>query len=184
MTDIENSLEEILEQYQKSFENKIFNNEKKDNDLLMDVFNLTPQLKAENKQYWGRELGMCWQKLIIEICRIYCDDFQPAKKINGDEPYDLIVGQYAIDTKYRIGSGDSGTLKKLKKYGNDLQKQGYDPIMLILRQDSLPAAITACKNGNWTIYTDEDTFKFVQQISNFDLKEFLINTKAKFAVVR
>lgn len=184
MTDIENTLEDILQEYQKSFKNKIFNDEIKDHDLLMDVFDLTPELKADNMQYWGRELGMCWQKLIIEICQKNCPKFKPAQKVEGDEPYDLIVGKYAIDTKYRIGSGDSGTLKKLKQYGKDLKQKGYAPIMLILRQDNLPAAITACENGNWIVYTDEDSFKFVQKITKFDLKQFLINTKAKFAVVR
>lgn len=184
MTNINQNLENILQEYQKSFEDKIFNDENGDHDFLMEVFNLTPELKAENMQYWGRELGTCWQKLVIEICRTYCQNFQPAQKIGRDEPFDLIVDNYTIDTKYRLGSGDSGTLKKFQSYGNELQKQGYIPIMLILREDNLPAAITACQKGNWTVYTGENTFKFIQEISNFDLKQFLIDTKAKFAVVR
>lgn len=80
------------------------------------IFDITPELKRENRQYWGRELGMCWQRLIVELCRQTCPDFAPALHFNGDEPCDLIVGQRAIDTKYRIGSGDSGTLKKFKTY--------------------------------------------------------------------
>lgn len=184
MSNINQNLENILQEYQKSFEEKVFNDGNSEHDLLMDVFNLTPELKAENMQYWGRELGTCWQKLVVEICKIHCPNFQPALKIGNDEPCDLIVDYYAIDTKYRIGSGDSKTLKGFKQDGNKLRDLGYIPVILILRNDNLSAAITACKTGNWHIYTGDDTFSFIQQISGFDLKQFLMNIKAKFAVVR
>jgi hypothetical protein len=42
-------------------------------------------------------------------------------KEGSDEFCDLVVGNDAIDTKYRIGSGDSGTLKKFRQYGQELQ---------------------------------------------------------------
>lgn len=184
MTNINQNLEKILQKYQKPFEKKVFNSGNSDHDLLMDVFNLTPELKAENMQYWSRELGTCWQKLVVEICQTYCQNFQPALKIGNDEPCDLVVDSYAIDTKYRIGSGDAKTLKGFKQDGNKLKQLGYTPIMFILRNDNLPAAITACQTGNWTVYTGDETFKFIQQISGFDLKQFLMSIKAKFAVVR
>lgn len=184
MTNINENLENILQEYQKSFEKKIFNSTNSDNDLLMDVFNLTPELKAENMQYWSRELGTCWQKLVVEICKTHCQNFQPALKIGNDEPCDLVVNFFAIDTKYRIGSGDAKTLKGFKQDGNKLKKLGYTPIMLILRNDNLPSAITACKTGNWNVYTGDESLNFIQQISGFDLKAFLISIKAKFAVVR
>ena len=41
-----------------------------------------------------------------------------------DELCDLIAGKDAINTKYRIGSGDSGTLKKFKQYGRKLEGDG------------------------------------------------------------
>jgi len=178
----------VSKEYQKTFEKKIFNYHNPDHDLLMDVFNLTSELKGENPQYWGTQLGRCWEKLIIEICKTHCQDFKPAFKIKikNEEhaPFDLIIDNYAIDTKYRIGSGDSGKHYKLQVYGNELKKMGYTPVMLIFREDNLQGAITACKKGNWTIYTGDDTFKFIQQISDFDLKQFLMSIKAKFAVVR
>ena len=139
---MENRLDEILGRYQSSFADKVYSDENHDHDLLMDTFGITPQLKRENRQYWGRELGKCWESLVIEACK-NADTFQPALRVGDDEPCDLIVGDYAIDTKYRVGSGDSGTLKKFKQYGLLLRQYGYVPVFLFLREDNLPAAITA-----------------------------------------
>lgn len=187
MTDINQlngGLEAILSRYQGSFIEKAYDDENNDHDLLMDVFGLTPELKRENRQYWGRELGMCWQLLVTEICRQTKDDFGPAIRIEGDEPCDLTVGTYAIDTKYRIGSGDSGTLKKFKSYGPLLRERGYEPVFLILREDNLPAAITACNTGGWTVYTASESFDFIQRLTGFDLRSFLTQRANRFPVLR
>jgi hypothetical protein len=180
----ERTLEQILARYQYSFVEKVYAEDNEDHDLLMDVFGISPILKKENRQYWGRELGMCWQLLVIEICKAYCTSFQPAFRVGSDEPCDLIVDRYAIDTKYRIGSGDSGTLKKFKSYGQLLRTHNYEPILLILREDNLPAAIAACQIGTWKVYTGDDSFKFLQRISNFDLKSFLTHRVGAFPVNR
>ncbi|MGB3192178.1 MAG: hypothetical protein WBB43_22460 [Limnoraphis sp.] len=180
----ENSLEKILQRYQNSFVDKVYSEENDEHDPLMDVFGLSSQLKRENKQYWGRELGMCWQLLVTEVCKQYCDRFQAAIKFGSDEPCDLVVGHYAIDTKYRIGSGDSGTLKKFKSYGILLRENRYEPVLLILRNDNLPAAIKACRSGNWNIYTGDDSFEFILNLSGFDLKHFLIERAGAFPVNR
>ena len=181
---IENQLNSILKKYQESFVGKSYSEENYDLDLLMNVFGLSPQLKRENRQYWGRELGMCWQLLVAEICKAHCKDFKPALKFGADEPCDLVVGKYAIDTKYRIGSGDSGTLKKFKQYGAMLIEQGYKPVFLILRSDNLPAAMTACYAGGWEVRTNESSYQFVREISGFDIKSFLTQRAAGFPVNR
>lgn len=62
-------LDQILAAYQKGFSEKVYSEENDDHDLLMGVYGITPQLKRENRQYWGRELGMCWQRLVVEVCR-------------------------------------------------------------------------------------------------------------------
>lgn len=180
----EKNLENILSRYQNSFIAKVYADENDDLDPLMDVFGLLPQIKRENRQYWGRELGMCWQLLVVEVCRTYCDDFQPAFRLGKDEPCDLVVGNRAIDTKYRIGSGDSGTLKKFKSYGPILRGNGYNPILLILREDNLPAAITACQVGSWNIYVGDNSFEFVQSLTGFDLRHFLIERAGAYSVNR
>lgn len=182
--DLQTTLATILSQYQNSFINKVYVDENEDYDILMNVFSLTPDMKRENRQYWGRELGMCWQLIVTRICQYNCDNFQPALKIDNDEPCDLIVGQYAIDTKYRIGSGDSGTLKKFRDYGNLLSNRGYIPTLLILRNDNLPAAIQACISGKWNVLTGKSSFDFIQQISGCDIKSFLEINAGRYAVQR
>ncbi|MDP0589471.1 MAG: hypothetical protein QS748_09905 [Candidatus Endonucleobacter bathymodioli] len=180
---LEKNLDNILHGYQSSFSNKVYNNENNDSDLLMAAFGISPELKRENKQYWGRELGKCWESLVIEVCK-NIPTFQPALRINADEPCDLIVENYAIDTKYRVGSGDSGTLKKFKQYGATLKNLGYTPVFLFLREDNLPAAMTACQNGGWSIYIADQSFDFIQEISGFDMKTYLTMRSLQFSVNR
>jgi hypothetical protein len=185
---LENTLEQqmrnIISQYRESFTDKTYSEENNDSDVLMEVFGITPELKRENRQYWGRELGMCWQLLISQLCEIRCDNFKPALRIEADEPTDLFIGKDAIDTKYRIGSGDSGTLKKFKKYGALLREQGYNPVLIILRKDNLPAALTACNAGGWKILTGEDSFLYLQEKTKYDFFGFLTNLKGQFDVNR
>jgi len=180
---IENNLDNILHTYQSSFSNKVYSNENNDSDLLMSAFGITPELKRENKQYWGRELGKCWEALVIEACKS-SPTFQPALRIGADEPCDLRVDNFAIDTKYRVGSGDSGTLKKFKQYAPLLRENGYEPVFLFLREDNLPAAMTACINGGWSVYIADQSFKFIQNISGFDMKTYLITRSLQFPVNR
>ena len=180
---IEAKLDAVMTRYQTSFTEKVYSDENDDHDLLMDAFGITPQLKRENRQYWGRELGKCWESLVIEACKNSAT-FQPALKIGDDEPCDLRVDGYAIDTKYRVGSGDSGTLKKFKQYGPLLKNEGYEPVFLFLREDNLPAAITACKTGGWTIHTGKQSFDFIQEISGIDLLDYLTRKAKAFLVNR
>ena len=176
-------LDAVLQIYQKSFIGKVYNEENDDHDLLMDTFGIPPALKRENRQYWGRELGFCWQLLVIEACK-GLPAYKPAFKIGGDEPCDLIVGNYAIDTKYRIGSGDSGTLKKFKSYGPLLREHDYEPVFLILREDNLPAAIQACQIGTWQVLTGKQSLQFIQEVSGFDMESYLKDRASKFLVER
>lgn len=174
---IERSLCDILTQYQQSFSNKIYLPENNEPDLLMDVFAITPEMKRENRQYWGRELGMCWQRLVTELCRQACREFGPALRFGYDEPCDFIAGNLAVDTKYRIGSGDSGTLKKFRGYAKLLMGEGLEPVLLIVRKDNLPAAINACLSGGWKVLMGDETFDYIRKLTGFNLKRFL-QTKA------
>lgn len=177
-------LNEIITRYQKSFVDKAFKPGNRDYDVLMDAFGLTPEIKGENRQYWGRELGMCWQRIVACVFENLRDDYGPRIRLGGDEPCDFTFGRYAIDTKYRIGSGDSGTLKKFRSNGPLLREQGYDPIILILRNDNLPAAITACQAGTWELLTGSGCFEFIKTHTGFDLYAFLSRIKGDFQVRR
>lgn len=179
---LEQRLNTTLEDYQKSILDRVFYEERNETDWLMEVFAIAPEMKRENRQYWGGKLGRCWEKLVIEVCKERCEGFKEGLKIKKDRPCDLIVGEQAIDTKYRIGSGDSGTLKKFKANAALLKKKGYEPILLIVREDNLPAAITACRSGGWMVLTGDKTFQFLKQLTGFDLKHYLQTKASEYTV--
>lgn len=177
--DIDKRLSHILKEYQDNFSEKIYVDDYNSSDILMETFGITQELKSENKQFWGRQLGMCWQCLVVELCRHTCPDFAAAIRIGDDEPCDLVLGMDAIDTKYRIGSGDSGTLKKFKQYGDILRAKDYRPVLLFLREDNLPAAMTACQTGGWSIYMGQATFDYLKEKTGFNLYTWLSRHKDK-----
>lgn len=178
-------LELILTQYAESFASKTYAEENDDYDVLMDVFGITPELKRENRQYWGRELGMCWQLLVTRVFENHrAADFSPGLKSGDDEMCDLILKKVAIDTKYRVGSGDSGTLKKFKLYGKELKAKGYEPLLLFLRSDNLPAAIQACKVGGWRILIGDASFEYIKKETGFDLHAYLVGMIKKHDIKR
>lgn len=179
------NFEQLTKGYQSNFSNKEYGDENNDYDLLMDLFNISPVLKRENRQFWGRQLGKYWEKLVIAVFNTYTPyKYKPAFKVGADEPVDLIVGDYAIDTKYRIGSGDAGTLKKFKQYANLITQRGYKPVFLILREDNLPAAITAIKTGGWTVFTGQDSLNFIKENSGFDIEKYLKDNKGRYSISR
>lgn len=177
----EKGMSEIITRYQKSFQNKTFTNSNPPSDILMDLFDITYSQKQENMQYWNRELGSVWEEVTKELFKANPAFREPiGNEFGTDKPVDYFIGNMAIDAKYRIGSGDSGTLKKFKQYGALLQQNGYIPIFLILRDDNLSAAITAALNGGWTIYTHKTTFDFIAQNSGFDIVKELAFIKTKY----
>ncbi len=178
---LDSKITKILNDYSKSFKEKTYSDENDKCDVLMDIFGITPNMKRENRQYWGRELGMCWQKIIVELCKTKCEGYGDALKFGRDEPCDLIVGKYAIDTKYRIGSGDSGTLRKFRENAALLRSKNYTPVLLILRNDNLPAAITACSK-KWVVKTGKDSFDFIKEITKVDFCQYLQSKRGNFNI--
>jgi hypothetical protein len=174
---LDNKLKDVLRAYRDSFSVKTYSEENDELDPLMDVFGITPDRKRENRQYWGRELGMCWQLLVTNVLSHHCKEYAPAIKIGDDEPCDCCVGNDALDTKYRIGSGDAGTLKKFKFNGKLLTKRGYRPVLLIVREDNLTSAITACATGGWVVLQGQTTFDYIKELSRFDLLGWLESYK-------
>lgn len=181
-------LEEInflLTQYSNSFTTKVYNEENNEDDPIMNLFNIDPELKRENRQYWGRELGKFWERFVVAIFKHARPDlYKPAQQFGRDEPFDLIVGNYAIDTKYRVGSGDSGTLKKFKQYGKMITDLGFEPVFLMVREDNLPAAMTAIYQGGWTVYTGEDSFDFISNTCGIDIHQLIKSFGDKYFIDR
>lgn len=166
---LNSSLESILEKYRQSFAKKTFADESSEEDDLMLVFGLSQQSKAANKQYWGRELGMCWELLLKNLFQQTCSNFTEAI----DTTHDFIVGKDAIDTKYRIGSGDAKTLRGWRENGKNLIERDFTPVILILRNDSLSQALKACETGGWQIKSGRDSYEYIYNLTQFDLQSWL-----------
>jgi hypothetical protein len=181
---INDSLEQILRRYGQSFASKAYSEESTEEDDLMLVFGLTQAVKIENRQYWGRELGMCWQLLATELFKKTHREFSGPIVEGRDQLCDLVISRDAVDTKYRIGSGDSGTLKKFRDNSARLYDAGYRPVLLILRTDSLPQAITSCVNGRWTVLQGQESFQYILDATGFDFHAWLLARRNAFIVVR
>lgn len=179
---LEDGLVQVVRRYQRAFAAKEFATQADDLDPLMLMFGITQEVKDANKQYWGRELGMCWQRLVVTVAQERCRGFAPALRIGDDEPCDLRIDRMAIDTKYRSGNGDSGTLKKFRSYGPRLKEAGYEPVMLFLRSDNLPAAMTAIRSGGWRVLAGDDAFRFLKDQTGFDLRGWLDRAAGRFSI--
>lgn len=181
---LEKVLLETLTTYKRSFLGHKPASENNESDILMEVFDISPQMKTENRQFWGRELGMCWQRIVSSTFAHHCPtQFSVPRKFGSDEPYDVGLGLYAIDTKYRVGSGDAGTLKKFKQYGAMLQNEGMKPVQLILRNDNLSAAITAINKGGWEVHIGTAAFDWIEKnTSGFRLDDWLISVKSRYSL--
>lgn len=169
-------LDTIFRTYQQKFQNRaevLPNNEP---DILMEVFGITSEQKQKNLQYWHRELGMCWQKVVIEFFREHPEYSGPIKN-GSEEPCDLVLGKYSIDTKYRIGSGDSGTLKKFRENAEYLRGEGYTPLLLVLREDNLIRSVKG-----WEMLTGKETMKFIEEHSGKKFENILRTYQKKFQV--
>jgi hypothetical protein len=181
---VELRLTEVVTHYQNAFTGKEYGEENEDHDLLMDLFGISPEMKRENRQYWGRELGMCWQRLVTAtVSTMAPDEFSPPIRIGADEPYDLGFKDFVIDTKYRLGSGDAGTLKKFKGYGELLRERKKKPVQLILRSDNLPAAISALKVGGWDVRIGSHAFDWIEKATQgFKLDDWLESNAGAFQI--
>jgi hypothetical protein len=182
------AIESIIAKYYESFTNKSYSEENLELDILMNMFGITQELKQENKQYWGRELGMVWEQITKEIIKNNNTAFRlpESTEFGSDKPVDYFVGNMAVDTKYRVGSGDAGTLKKFKEYGRLLTSRGYQPVFLILRTDNLQAAITAAETGGWTVYRGQESIDFIKNNTNssVDIVELFANYRDRYFISR
>ena len=72
----------LVNHYYESFLKKTYGGENSDRDFLMELFNISPDLKRENRQYWGRELGMLWQLLVTAVVKGHFPmEYKPSLKI-------------------------------------------------------------------------------------------------------
>ena len=72
MADVEDKLNLVLSKYSENFSRKRYTSVYADSDILMKAFGITQELKGENKQYWGRELGKCWENILRDLFAATC----------------------------------------------------------------------------------------------------------------
>ncbi len=58
-----------------------------------------------------------------------------------------------------------------------LADKGYTPVLLIVREDNLQAAMTACEAGGWTIHKGKQSFDYIKKKTHFDLFAWLVHHK-------
>jgi len=176
------TLECVLGQYQKSFQTKIHDPTLGESDVLMEAFGITATVKAGAPQYWGRELGMCWERLVRGLFASHGTGYGPALTVNDGQPCDLTFDGVAVDTKYRLGSGDSGTLKKLAGNARVLAGLGFEPVMLFLREDSLPSALRKMRKAGWRVLQGPESFAFIEEHTGGDLRSFLRQNHGRYRI--
>ena len=134
---INNNLKDIFDKYKDSFSKKKISIINTEDDLIMKAFGKKQADVDINKQYWNREFGKYFEYTVAKVFELTHDEFKPGLRLGADEVCDLIIGDVAIDVKYRVGSGDSGTLKKFKQYGKLLKDKGYKPMMLLVNRPNI-----------------------------------------------
>jgi hypothetical protein len=174
-------VDDIFRRYQKSFRERVAATGEGGHDPLMDVFGIKPEQKAGEAQFWGRELGMCWERLVIG-CFASHPRYRPGVTRGREQLCDLVVGHDAIDTKYRVGSGDAGTLGKIVAHGAALSAQGLEPMLLVFRDDSLAAARSRLSKGGWRLIEGAAALDWVRENSGVDLVALLRARRHRFAI--
>jgi hypothetical protein len=84
------------------------------------------------------------------------------------------------DLQDRIGSGYSGTLKNFCNNGPLLKSMCYRPVMLILRDDNLPAVISAMRKSGWDVIVGEDLLDFIRKARGLRIHECLEQSRKIF----
>jgi hypothetical protein len=166
--DISFKLDGIISSYSDLFSSRSFKRPMADTDALMRVFGITQELKQENGQYWGTHLGKCFQRLVSAVCRYFVPGCQPGVKVGRKEICDLVVSGDALDTKYRVGSGDDGIVYKWRGHAEELGHRGYRPVMAIYRTDNRHHAFPG-----WTVYEGEESNDYIRKLTGFDLQAWL-----------
>lgn len=167
-------LRAILKTYRDNFANKSFGKAESDtSDILMDVFGINADTKRENRQYWGRELGTCWERLVKAVFTATIPDVLPGYKLGKKEICDLVAEPHAIDMKYRLATSQPAVRDELERHAEWLVAANYVPVLLVLRDDNLPAAVRRCETGGWTVHTGAAAFDFIKGRTHIDLNAWL-----------
>lgn len=178
--DLSAQLSPTIAKYTALFTRQVYNEEPFQSDILLEAFHLSPVVIRQHKQYWHRHLGACWERLVKSVFSSHVS-YQGTIRLKNKSPCDFTFDKIAVDTKYRLGSGDSGTMGKLSRNAQWLKSMGFEPMMLILREDNLPQAIARMQGAGWAVLCADASFKFIARHGDFDLKAYLDSLKTRIA---
>lgn len=154
-----------------------------DSDFLMQALGVTPADKAVNAQLVGRTLGTVWERLVRAAVKSAPTGTYGGRVLRPgtrtelcDLQLDTSDVEFCVDAKYRLGSGDSKTLRSIRQAGQQLREAGKEPLLLVLREDSNPVALAAC--STWTILTGEDSLAWVREHCGCDLRELITSCRS------
>ena len=99
---INNNLKDIFDKYKDSFSKKKISTINTEDDLIMKAFGKKQADVDINKQYWNREFGKYFEYTVVKVFELTHDEFKPGLRLGADEVCDLIIGDIAIDVKYRV----------------------------------------------------------------------------------
>lgn len=172
----------IIGGYREAFSRKDFGDELPVSDLLMDAFGITPETKRENAQYWGRELGSVWQRLVFESFKHVDKSTRTPPKQCPVHPCDVVTRGFGIEVKYRIGSGDAPFIKNLEANASVFTARGESPVLLVFREDSLATNIKRAGRAGWTVKAGAESLAFLLEHTGCDLEAFLRDKAADLAL--
>lgn len=165
----------VLAQCRAGMDAKEYSEESTLVDPLMTALGVTLSDKRAHPQFFGQMLGMCWEQLVYRLLGETTPQFKPPVRVGRLEPCDFVLRDMAVDMKYRIGSGDSRTIRNIRRNGRFLTELGLRPHLAILRTDSMQSSLDSLRLGGWTILEGQETVDFVSRESGFDLVAWLMN---------
>ena len=123
------------------------------------------------RQYYSRHLGAMWERLVRHACgggqHVYAGEDTRL------ELADVIMGEWAIECKYRVGSGEPTFGRRLANKGIKLQERGYRPVLLVARSDSLPILSAIAAKGNWLLLQGAESFRWIEEQTGVDVQDLV-----------
>jgi len=178
---IESKLDSLVKKYRRAFQEKLRGISDSgvfglppEETLLMKLFALEPNIYLMNRQYFNRELGSLFEKMVKALLKTTNSKrYGNAVVVGKTQLCDCTFGQDAIEVKYRYYSGDAKTVRLYRNAAPKLISMGLKPVMLIFSTDNLRSAIKSFIKHGWQVKEGDDMAKYIKQLTGFDIKRYL-----------
>lgn len=149
-------------------------------DLVADLVGFGEANRKADATRFGSYLGHLLEDLILTVLDVSNAKVIEKPSLNGTERIDFMCGNMAVDIKYRIGTKPDDYLRGMELTLETIQEAGLKPVLCVYSSDSARATLRHLENMGWTIIRGDETFAFLESISGFDLKGYLISRKWRF----